>query len=138
MGTVTLVLPNLPLASALIEPPIRDVTGIGDAMVALARIGVGFLYGVLTLVLVALGYHYMTTDEMSRGVHFKRTIFAVAGGTILILVAVTFGPQLIGAIVASHPTPAPVPIPAPNTPPTPTLPPLPTPPPHLPVPPVVG
>jgi hypothetical protein len=127
----TLAPTAMTIAAAFVEAPIADQTGISAALVALARIGAGFLGGVLTLYLVIQGFQYMASDESTRGAHLKRGLGALLGGAILVLVATTLAPQLVNAIVtgtaggatvpASTPTPVPT-IVAPAVTPTYTLP----------------
>ena len=90
------------LAAVLVPPPAADQTGVNAAMIGLARIGAGFLAGVLTLFLVISGYQYMTTDEAQRGMHAKKAIGALLGGAVLVLVATTMAPQVVNAIVTGQ------------------------------------
>ena len=115
------------------EQPVADQTGISTALIALARIGVGFLAGVLTLFLVVQGYQYMTTDESTRGHYLKRSISALFGGAILVLFAVTLAPQLVTAITTGSAAAAPVAAPTQMVTPAPP-PPTPTPVPSTPTP----
>lgn len=85
-----------------------DQTGISSALIAIARIGVSFLVGILTLLLVVYGYQYMTADESVRGSHLKRGISTLLGGAVLVVFAVTLAPQLVTAIVTGSATAAPV------------------------------
>jgi hypothetical protein len=119
------------LAAAFVEQPITDQTGISNAFIALARLGAGFLVGVLTLFLVVQGFQYMASDETTRGSHLKRGLGALLGGAILVLVATTLAPDLVSAIVTGTAGGATVPVapiatptlvPTPTV--TPTLPPL--------------
>ncbi len=98
-GAFRLIGPLAALNSALVEKPVGDETGISDALIALARIGVGILAGFLTAFLVVQGYQYMTTEESVRGPHLRRGLSALLGGAILVTVAVTLAPQLVNAIV---------------------------------------
>jgi hypothetical protein len=86
------------LAAVLVDPG-ADQTGVSGAMIGLARIGAGFLAGVLTLFLVVQGYEYMATDQATRGTHLKKAIATLLGGAVLILVAATMAPQIVTAIV---------------------------------------
>jgi hypothetical protein len=79
-----------------------DSTGVSDAFIGLARVGAGFLAGVLTLFLVVQGYQYMVTDEAVRGSHAKKAVSALLGGAILILLAVTLAPRLVTAILTGQ------------------------------------
>ena len=90
------------LAATLVPQPPADQTGVNGALLGLARIGVGFLAGVLTLFLVVQGYEYMSTDEGTRGTHLKKAISALLGGAILVLVAETMAPQVVNAIVTGR------------------------------------
>jgi hypothetical protein len=97
-----MALPLASIAAVMVETPKADVTGISAALVGLARLGAGFLGGVLTLFLVIQGYQYMSTDETTRGVALKRGIAALLGGTILVVIAATLAPQLLITIVTGR------------------------------------
>jgi hypothetical protein len=76
-----------------------DTTGISNAFTGIARLGAGFIGGVLSLTFVIEGYHYLTTDEGTRGIHAKRAISTVIGGVVLIVLGVTLAPQIVHAII---------------------------------------
>lgn len=82
----------------LLAPPPADTTGIGTAMINLANLAIGAFGGVLTFFLVIEGFRYMASDEGQRGIHAKKALSILIGGSLFILLAATLAPQIVKAI----------------------------------------
>lgn len=80
------------------QPP-ADSTGIGQAMINLADLGIGAFGGVLTFFLVVEGFRYMFADEGSRGIHAKKALSILIGGSIFVLLAATLAPLIVKAVL---------------------------------------
>ena len=73
-----------------------DTTGVNDGLIAIARLLASFVGGVLSIAFVVEGYNYMFSDSATRGMHLKRSLMCLLGGTILIVFAVALAPVVIG------------------------------------------
>src|SRR5436309_4273335 len=93
---------SVPLANVagLLVPlaKVDDPTGVNTAMLGIANLFVGFLGGTLAVILAIEGYQYMFSDSASRGVHLKRMLAIVLGGTMLVLLAVKIAPVIISIV----------------------------------------
>jgi hypothetical protein len=75
-----------------------DPTGVNTALYSIATLFASFIGGALALVLVVEGYQYLFSDAASRGMHLKRSLIIILGGTLLIVLGVAAAPTLVGFV----------------------------------------